>query len=97
MLSSCPTGTSVSSLTAWSGAWIEGISLTCTGGIQTEPIPLEYRGGGRMMPGICGGTDGLQSLTWARTEPLWELSSNNAVVHVNVTCLDGESFLFANT
>lgn len=94
---SCPAGTWVSSLTAWSGAWIEGISMTCTGGSQLGPFPREYGGGGRMTPGICGGTDGLQSLTWSRTEPLRELGSNSAVVHINATCLGGESFLFANS
>ena len=60
----CPAGSRVYSLFVWSGHWLDGIYVRCTGDSDEQAIPDEFDedpGGGEDAD-ICAGTAGFQSI-----------------------------------
>lgn len=89
----CSAGTRVYSLTVWSGYWLDGLVMRCTGDSEEEPIPSELNddAGGSDVEGICAGTEGVKSLEW-----LVPTAIDSVMTYVNITCLDNATYEFAN-
>lgn len=89
----CPTGTRVYSLSTWSGHWLDGVVVRCTGDSDDQTIPPDYNqeGGGAEDGNICAGTEGVQSIEWSSSS-----FGEGVVVYVRITCLDGTSTLVAD-
>ena len=89
----CPAGTRVYSLTVWSGHWLDGLVMRCTGDSDEQPIPSELNEdpGGSEVDGICAETAGVKSIEW-----LVPADRESVMTYVNITCLDNEIYRFAN-
>lgn len=88
----CPAGTRVYSISVWSGSWLDGLILRCTGDGGEHTVPKEFDDdpGGMKDGGICAGTGGVQSL-------YWEVPVNDLrIVNFNITCLDNQTYQFAD-
>lgn len=87
-LALCISGTRVHSLSVWSGYWLDGIYMRCTGDGGEVVIPPEFNvdPGGGEEGDICAGTAGLESIQWHHTTT----QSNDVISYVNITCLGGE-------
>ena len=90
----CPAGTRVYSLSVWSGKWLDGMYMRCTGDSDEQAIPTDFNEnpGGDKYDGICAGTAGVQSIAWDIPT-----TSDGRIVHGNVTCLNSTTHFFAET
>ena len=91
-LAPCSAGTRVYSLSVWSGFWLDGLVMRCTGDGVEQTIPPEFndRPGGKEEEEICAGTRGVKSIEWG-VPGFFEY----IMVYVNITCLDNELYNFA--
>lgn len=90
----CPAGTRVYSLTVWSGGWLDGMYMRCTGGGEQKAIPSEFDEdpGGDNHDDICAGTGGLRSMKW----DIPSASDHPVMVYGNITCLNDKPVFFAD-
>ena len=90
----CPAGTRVYSLSVWSGGWLDGLYMRCTGGSEQHAIPAEFNEdpGGDAFDGICAGTGGVHSIAWDIPSD----SGHLRMAHGNITCLDDATSFFAD-
>ena len=88
----CSAGARVYSLSVWSGFWVDGLVMRCTGDGVEQTIPPEFndRPGGKEEEEICAGTRGVKSIEWG-VPGFFEY----IMVYVNITCLDNELYNFA--
>ena len=88
----CPAGTKVYSVSVWSGHWLDGLIMRCTGDSDEEDIPEEFNDdpGGDEDADICAGTGGVQSLQWE--DPV----DYAVILYLNITCLDNQTYQFAD-
>lgn len=88
----CAAGTRVYSLTVWSGYWLDGLVMRCTGDSDEQTIPPGFneQPGGENAEGICAGTEGVRSIEWGVPDGLY------GMVYLNITCLDNETYHFSN-
>lgn len=88
----CSTGTRVYALTVWSGHWLDGLVMRCTGDGEEETIPQEFNDnpGGEQAGSICAGTGGVQSMEWGVPKSYY------VMVYLNITCLDNQTYHFSN-
>ena len=90
---SCSLGTRVYSLTVWSGYWLDGLVMRCTGeSDENYYIPEELKDdpGGEEEGDICAGTAGVQSIHWNLP------NAADVLVYLNITCQDNETYQFAD-
>ena len=89
----CPAGTMVYSLSVWSGHWLDGLYVRCTGDSDEQAIPdaFDEDPGGGEDADICAGTAGLQSIEW-----LIPSEHENLISYLNITCLNNETYRFAD-
>ena len=99
----CPDGTTVASIDVWHGHWVDQLAVNCTDGrIATDGLPNSLAKGGNESPGVCAGSgsdvEGVESIAWytAAGSNLTALAGRDPVVHLNVTCRNGGSFIFAD-
>ena len=87
----CPTGTRVNSLTVYSGNWLDGLIMRCTGDNDELTIPEEFNDapGGVKEEGICAGTGGVQGMRW-------DIPQSSIMVYLNITCMDNSTYQFAD-
>ena len=88
----CFAGTRVYSLDVWSGYWLDGLIMRCTGDKGALTIPPEFNDvpGGEEQEGICAATGGVQNIEWGVPDRLY------GMVYLNITCLDNETYHFSN-
>ena len=88
----CSAGTRVYSLNVWSGYWLDGLIMRCTGDGKEQIIPPDFYAelGGGERQGICAGTGGVQSIEWGVPDRVY------GMVYLNITCLDNETYHFSN-
>ena len=88
----CFAGTRVYSLDVWSGYWLDGLIMRCTGDTEAQTIPPEFTDahGGEEHDGICARTGGVQSIRWGVPDRLY------GMVYLNITCLDNATYHFSN-
>lgn len=96
---SCPDGAAVESLSIWHGHWLDQLGINCTDGSETDLIP-PGADGGEETSGVCAGSGdavgGVESIAWYQGVALNSLAGYVPVVHLNVTCLDGDTLTFAD-
>lgn len=98
----CPVHSRVYSVTTRDSAWLDFMSVSCTGpgNIEMEiPNPeLVASGGPEPMDwSMCNNTAGLKSMTYAHpTDPFCGASDYRPVINLNVTCADGRTHRLAN-
>lgn len=102
----CTPGTRVFSLTMWHGSFLDSIGVRCTGAEQEQlevPDGLSDWGnddvGGGADDDVCASTAGVKSIEWtpvlfAGLESFGD--SPVTVAGVNITCMDGEEYRFAD-
>lgn len=80
------------SLTVWSGEWLHGVLMRCTGGSEEHALPPEFNDypGGTETEDVCADAGGVQSIEWGVPQDFL------VMVYVNITCLDNETYHFVN-
>jgi len=95
----CPDGEAVEFLNIWHGDWLDQLGFNCTDGSEPDLIPPGATGGG-VTAGVCegsgGAAGGVESIAWYQGEAKSFLGENEPAVYLNVTCLDGDTFTFAD-
>lgn len=92
---SCPSGATVTSMSANHGHWLDFLFMTCAGGDEQGPFPSQGIGG-TPTSDMCADTDGIESIQWYEASPQALIYNNRPLVYVTVTCLDGSSYLMAD-
>ena len=89
----CSAGTRVYSLSVYSGYWVDGLIMRCTGDSDEQTIPPQFNDdpGGAKEEDFCAGTGGMKSIEWGVPEDL-----NFIMTHVTITCVDNETYHLAN-
>ena len=92
-LAPCSAGTRVYSLSVWSGFWLDGLVMRCTGDGEEQSIPPDFNDhpGGEVSEEICAGTGGVDRIEWGVPSFF-----NIIMVYVNITCRDNETYQVAN-
>ena len=92
-LAPCSAGTRVYSLSVWSGFWLDGLVMRCTGDGEEQSIPPDFNDhpGGEESGEICAGTGGVESMEWGVPDLY-----NMIMVYVNITCRDNDTYQVAN-
>lgn len=96
----CPDGTTVASIDVWHGYWVDRLVANCTDGSATDWLPNSFADGGSETQGVCAGSgsdvEGVESIAWYSSPTLTALADRQPVVYLNVTCRNGDSFIFAD-
>ena len=87
------------SLSVWHGHWLDQLAINCTDGYEPDLLPPLASGGGGDL-GVCAGSGGavggVESIEWYQGSAQGVLAEGTPVVHLNVFCLDGDDFTFAD-
>ena len=89
----CSAGARVYSLSVWSGFWVDGLVVRCTGDDEEHTIPPDFydHPGGVEEEDMCAGTGGVESIEWGVPKDF-----NYLMVYANITCVDNETYYLAN-